>query len=89
MCGKFLKCTEEILSVGEILEFTDEIPSVGGILECTEEILSVGEISRVNRRDPRCMWGGGGRISSVFRGDTPCVGNFKSVQKSSPVWGNF
>ena len=43
MWGKFLECTEEILSVGEFLE-------------CTEEILSVGDISRVYRRDTQC-WG--------------------------------
>ena len=41
MWGKFLECTEEILSVGEFLE-------------CTEEILSVGDISRVYRRHPQC-----------------------------------
>ena len=41
MWGKFLECTEEILSVGEFLE-------------CTEEILSVEDISRVYRRDTQC-----------------------------------
>ena len=41
MWGKFLECSEEILSVGEFLE-------------CTEEILSVGDISRVYRRHPQC-----------------------------------
>ena len=41
--GKFLQCTEEILSVGEISTVYRRDPQCGGkFLQCKEEILSVG-----------------------------------------------
>ena len=61
MWAKFLECTEEILSVGEISRVYSRDPQCGGISRGYRRDPQCGGISRVYRRDTQCVcvWGGG------------------------------
>ena len=52
--GKFVQCTEGILSVGEISTVNRRDPQCGGkFLQCKEEILGVGNIVYSVKKNPR------------------------------------
>ena len=85
--GIFLKCKEEILSVGEYFYSVKKRSSVwGNIVKSVKKRSSVlGNISTVYRRDPQC----GGKFQQCTEVILSVGEYFYSVQKRSSVWGNI